>query len=147
MKLKPGVHTHYIRRADLPDILEIEQLSFLDPWTETDFLTALRRKEVLAVCVRLNYKLAGFMVYRIERDAFYILRIAVTPSARRQGVGRTLISRAKARLFGDRTKLRVLVPETNMPALRFFLACELKGVRVHYNRDGCDDFEMEYLFV
>jgi ribosomal protein S18 acetylase RimI-like enzyme len=110
----------WMTRNDLDDVLAIDSQSFLHPWTEKDLIDVLRNRNVIS-SVALKGKerrVVGFMVYGLHKKSrFDILRLAVHPDHRFQGVGRKLIDDLAGKFsFGMRNKIRADVTETNLDA-------------------------------
>jgi [ribosomal protein S18]-alanine N-acetyltransferase len=82
------------------------------PWSAEEFDDMLDRPEVFATDCP-----GGFAVGRIAADEAELLTLAVTPEARRQGVGRRLLAafEAEAKARGARCVL-LEVAETNQAA-------------------------------
>lgn len=91
----PLVSSHRIRPAsknDLPRIMEIERLSFTKQWQQHQFETALKE----LVFLYEDREIWGFLVAcccKLAQRAM-IMRIAVHPAARGQGVASKLIQAA-----------------------------------------------------
>ena len=80
--------------ADLPQVLEIERLSFPNPWTAGLFLHELNLSfSRLHLARRGNgdRRLVGFVCWWVIGDEMHILNLAVHPEARRSGTGRALV--------------------------------------------------------
>ena len=80
--------------ADLPQVLEIERLSFPNPWTAGLFLHELKlsfSRLHLARSSNGGRRLLGFVCWRVIGDEMHILNLAVHPDARRSGTGRALV--------------------------------------------------------
>jgi ribosomal-protein-alanine N-acetyltransferase len=83
--------------ADLPQVMEIERLSFAsDPWTPGLFLHELKlefsRLHVARTADRAH-RLVGYACWWLVGDEVHILNLAVHPEARGAGVGRALVQR------------------------------------------------------
>lgn len=83
---------------DLGAIHTIERSSFGDPWSRAAFAQALQAAEVsLAVATSDEPPaVVGFVAVRAVADEAEILNVAVSPTARRGGVGRALVRHALA---------------------------------------------------
>lgn len=81
-----------MRPADLEEVLFIERASFSMPWSRGAFLYEIEQNRV-ARChvVRDDGRLVGYICVWEVADEIHITNIAVHPTARRQGIGRTLL--------------------------------------------------------
>ena len=68
----------------------IEQAVFADPWSTQDFRDCLS-SDALFLVAELKDAVAGYVVALDAADEGEILNVAVTPSARRAGIGRSLV--------------------------------------------------------
>lgn len=136
--LRPLTH------ADLRDVLEIEELSFDNPWDEGDFIRALRRRDVRGVVMDAvdagRGMLGGFVLYRRGMQFHEVLNLAVRPSLRLRGIGRSLIWFAASPRFTV-----VTVRESNLGAQKFYRSIGFQAVRI--DRESFRDLgELGYVF-
>jgi len=89
-----------IRRAqpaDIPQIVAIERITFVDPWDEGTLQESLAYYPETFFVARSNGDLAGFVAAGLEDTGEerygHIMNLAVAPGYRRQGVGQRLIRR------------------------------------------------------
>jgi ribosomal-protein-alanine N-acetyltransferase len=89
-----------IRRAqpaDIPQIVAIERITFVDPWDERTLQESLAYYPETFFVARSNGDLAGFVAAGLEDTGEelygHIMNLAVAPGYRRQGVGQHLIRR------------------------------------------------------
>lgn len=134
-------------RRDMPEVLEIENAGFGCPWTEDEFLSALRRRNVIGMVAEWHEKVAGFMLYELHKTSLHVIDLAVHPGWQRQGVGAQMVDKLIGKLSPSRrTYLTCHLRETNLPAQMFCRSQGLRAVQVlrrHY--DNCEDaYLMEY---
>ena len=85
---------HEMEMHDIPRVLEIERMSFSEPWSESAFLNEIRKSYSFnRVAVRGNIVVAYICVNYIL-DEGHILNLAVHPDFRRQGAATVLMSEA-----------------------------------------------------
>jgi len=80
--------------SDLPRILEIEELSFSQPWSLNSFrreLTLPFSRLIVAICDPADNLPCGFLCRWLVADELHILNIAVHPNHRHTGIGTRLI--------------------------------------------------------
>jgi len=150
----------WLIRRDMNEILQIEKSSFQFPWTEKEFLLALRQRNVIALVAessaekfadkftkRQSSVIYGFMIYELHPGHFSIRSLAVAPEVRRTGIGTALIQRLKETLSKQRRRsINTLVRESNLPAQLFMQSQEFKAVEFihgHYchTEEGAIQFE------
>lgn len=78
-------------RADMPEILMIEEKSFPDPWTEQDFLEQLKQRNCIGKVAIRNGQLAAYVIYELERTAIRIVNFVVAPVFRGEYIGSELM--------------------------------------------------------
>ncbi len=147
---KVRVHTRWVIKRDLPEILEIENASFAVPWVEEDFLRCLRNRNCIGMVAEhgaYGHELViGYTLYELHRDRIHLLSFAVLPAWRRQGVGEQMIEKLARKLCGHgRNRLTIEVRETNLEAQLFFRKVGFLATRVipgHYEDTGEDGFRM-----
>lgn len=123
-------------RRDMPEVLEIEQLCFPDPWTEADFLEALRENYIGHV-VECGEEVIGYCIFELLEYRIDLVNLAVHPSCWRRGIGGMMIAKLREKLAPDRREqIRALVREENLPAQLFFRAMRFRCVRTYREDDG-----------
>jgi ribosomal-protein-alanine N-acetyltransferase len=114
-------------RRDLPEVIAIDAgNAYAEPWTEDDFLQAMRSRGVIGRVIEVGDRLVGFAVYELRRRTMVLLNLAVAPDYRRFGLGRLLVADLKRALeaYPDRRdRISLRVNERNMPAQKLFQAC------------------------
>lgn len=129
-----------LRKSDIPQILEIENESQPEPWTERSFLeeidnprsTVLTAREVTSQgpgTVVSSNEIAGYICFWTVVGEIQILNIAVRKASRRRGIARKLI--AFAIETGRREKAESVtleVRESNLAARRLYEALGFKAV-------------------
>jgi len=90
-------------KSDIPSILEIENDSQPEPWTEKAFLEEINRANSSLLVARLPAEnpmgapcpeVAGYICFWSVADEIQILNIAVRKTLRRRGIARKLIELA-----------------------------------------------------
>ena len=107
--------------ADLPRVLEIENASFPDPWTEGIFRSSLSDELETWFAAEKDGLLAGYAGMQSVLDEGYIDNIAVDPGLRRAGIASALLNAmevaAKARQLAF---LSLEVRAGNAPAIALY---------------------------
>ncbi len=126
-----NTHIRWAIRRDMPEILEIDDASFDDVWGEEDFLKHLRERSVIGMVAEHGDRVVGYMVYRLYKHEYELLRIAVAPDCRRQGVGFAMLCKMADRLSRNhRTRFHLAVSDRNLGAQLFLRGCGLKAVGI-----------------
>ena len=143
-----NVHIRWLLRRDMPEVLQVEQLSFEYAWTEEDFLRCLRQSDCVGMVAEHAENVIGFTIYELHEKKLHIPDFAVHPSWRRAAVGSQMVAKLISRLSSHRrTRITLEVRETNLVAQLFFRKQGFRAVRVlraFYEDSGEDAFLMEY---
>lgn len=126
IKLAGGVR--WMIRRDMPEVLEIEQLCFDDPWPEDEFIAKLRQRNCIGMVYDAvydpkcpDYDVRAFMMYELHKTKLEILNFAVHPFCQRRGVGRAMINKLVGKLSKERrNRIVANVRESNADAHMFF---------------------------
>ncbi len=137
-----------INQADeLEPILAIEQQSFQRPWGRLAFAGELTCQNAGNYIVKSSAAGAGEQViayafFRMAADELHLLKIAVTPTWRGQGIGTRLLERCFA-ISAKRGAASVYleVRASNTPAIGLYhkLGFEVVGKRHKYYEDTKED--------
>jgi len=93
-----------MKKADIDQVLGIEQASFSSPWSRNLFLSEFRSPLVSTLMVALAddsllRKVIGYTVFWLAADELHILNLAIAPERRRQGVAKRLVLAALKRAY------------------------------------------------
>ena len=140
MSAKHAWHARWAVKRDMPEILDIDESSFERPWPEDEFLQILSPRNCIAmVAENPEGRIVGYMVYRLHRHHVVLLKMAVAPDHRREGIGTVLIDALRAKLSGVRNRLYVDVPETSLDFQLLLRSCGIPCVNLVRGRNGCRD--------
>ena len=138
METAVNLHVRWTIRKDLPSVVDIEELCFEFPWTETEIIDMLRKPHVIGKVVEYQDGIGGFMFYTLHRTRLHVENIAVHPDYRRCGIGTAMVETLKSKLSPiKRTSLALDVRESNLDAQLFFRHNGFKAVKVI--RDAYED--------
>lgn len=144
------VHIRWMIRRDLPEVLDIEQESFENPWDEEDFVQCLRQRNCIGMVAEINDRIVGFFIYELHKTRIHVLSFAVGKHFRRRGVGVQMMQRLIGKLsFQRRTRIILEVRESNLPAQLFFRSQKCRAVSVlrdFYNDTEEDAYLMQYTY-
>lgn len=144
------ISLRWMIRRDMPQVLQIEEQSFEFPWQEEDFVRCLRQRNCIGMVAEHHERVAGFMVYELERCRLHLLNFAVHPQMRRQGVGTQMVQSLITKLSPDRrSRILLEIRETNLPAQLFFRSLGFRAVSVlrgFYEDTPEDAYVMQYKY-
>ncbi len=132
---------------DLPQVLEIDRLSFPIPWPERSYRFELSENPSSTLLVATRQEagrtsLAGYIGYWLIVDEVHISTLAVHPRFRRQGIGSELLEAAlerAARKGADFATLEVRVSNQAAIDLYHRFGFHVVGRRAKYYRDNDED--------
>jgi [ribosomal protein S18]-alanine N-acetyltransferase len=128
---------------DVPQVVEIDRLSFSLPWPERSFRFELAENPASRGWVaEAQDRIAAMLVLWLIIDEAHIATIATHPDFRRQGIGEAVMlhSLRNARVEGARRAfLEVRAGNLGAQAMYKKYGFEVVGVRPHYYRDNNED--------
>ena len=136
---------------DLPAIAEIEERSFpegaTESWSAESLAEFVGRRDVAFLVADDDGATVGYAISRFSVDEFELLRVAVAPERRREGIAASLLSRT-TRDFGDFLEraglesgkgwLEVRSDNAGAIALYSRIGFRERSVRKDYYGDGAD---------
>ncbi len=129
--------------ADLPELTLLEQGAFSDPWSSEMIADAISAPGAVALVAEAgDGEIVGSVLGRVVDDEAEILTIAVSPAARRQGLGREMLDAALADLgAAGATSVWLEVRPSNHAARAMYRAAGFvaAGVRPRYYRRPAED--------
>jgi ribosomal-protein-alanine N-acetyltransferase len=137
-------------QRDLPGIVEIERLSFDNPWSldafERELSLPFSRMIVATKTATEDASLIGFLCRWIVADECHILNVAVHPQIRQQGIGKRLMQHALAEARAKNAQVITLeVRRSNLAARSLYRKLEFqeRRLRRNYYGQGEDAIVME----
>lgn len=130
------------KEPDIPDLAQLETLSFADPWSQTSLLEELNHSAGLSLVAEDpagQPSIVGYLLLRLTGSEAELLRIAVHPERRLRGLGRSLLQRAFDELVSRQVKCCFLeVRSDNQAALALYKLFPAQQIsqRSGYYRDG-----------
>jgi ribosomal-protein-alanine N-acetyltransferase len=132
---------------DLEAVLEIEAMSFTNPWTREMYLREMDNPRVSHIYLMRvenadGAAVAGFCSFWLVFDELHINNLAIHPLYRRRGIGTALLQhamRTAAQLGARRATLEVR--QSNEEARRIYerLGFETAGIRRNYYAHPTED--------
>jgi [ribosomal protein S18]-alanine N-acetyltransferase len=131
-----------MRAADLDEVMEIERLSFPNPWGRQIFIEELEREWAHLRVVRDEGKVVAFCNYWVVRDEVHLLNVAVHPDHR----GKAHAARLLADLIDSAKRRRcryvtLEVRRSNRGAVKLYRSFGFRpvGIRAHYYAEDGED--------
>lgn len=152
-ELKKGkrlpVHVRWLVEADMPEVLNIEELCFGEyAWDEERFMRYRRSVDHQCYVAVYCNRVVGVMVIQFLRRKFHIVSIAVHPCERRQQVGSQLLGYLVEKLSPSRRQHITLdVLETETQAQLFFKGFGFLATNImplEGSRHGLFAYRMEF---
>lgn len=140
-----GPNIRWMILRDMPQIYEIENQSFPEPWPKEEFMKVLKTKSCIGFVAEVDDTIQGFMIYQCSQDAYELVNLAVGEEYRRQGVANKLVRHLLDKMVKfNKRQLQAYISERNLNAQLFFKQLGFKAsvVRNYYNKD-----HDAYLFV
>jgi ribosomal-protein-alanine N-acetyltransferase len=129
--------------ADVPEVHEIDLLSFSLPWPERSFRFELTENQVSRGWVaEVDGKIAAMLVLWFIVDEAHIATIAVHPDFRWQGIGEQILLHALRAAHNEgaqRAFLEVRAGNVAAQAMYQKYGFEVAGVRPGYYKDNNED--------
>jgi ribosomal-protein-alanine N-acetyltransferase len=148
-KNPPGCTIIYrpMELRDIPNVHEIDCLSFSMPWSERSYLFELNenRNSVtwVAECkTTVNTEIAGMIVIWAILDEAHVATIATRPDYRGLGIGRRLLARGLYEAYQRGARLAYLeVRRSNAAAQHLYtrFGFQVVGERPRYYQDNNED--------
>lgn len=139
---------------DMSSVLEIERLSFSDPWTKEEFYRQLRQQACLGSVAEVEDRVVAFAVWQLAPKVLRLANIAVHPEFRRRRIAAVIVDHLIGKLESPaggaanrRERMVLEVRETNLAAQKFFRAAGFRARAVaygYYEDTGEDAYVMEY---
>lgn len=136
---RPQLTIQVAQATDLTAVARLEAAAFDEPWPVAVLEPVLSDAHHFAWLCRLEEQLVGYALFRGLAPEAELLRLAVAPERRRQGIARSLliVGHAAVGALGVETVF-LEVRETNAAARGLYesLGYGVVGRRLHYYKDG-----------
>jgi len=131
----PEILIREMQVSDIPDVLQIEHMSFTTPWSKNAFLNEINKLYSLIKVAVLGDTIIGYICVNYIIDEGHILNLAVHPDFRRQGIATKLLEDALNELKEIECRYLYLeVRVSNLEAKKFYecLGFKVMGTRKDY---------------
>jgi ribosomal-protein-alanine N-acetyltransferase len=121
----PDISIHRAKPTDIPEIADIEQKAFPDPWNEETLVEALATYPGEFFVARNNSHVVGFIAGGLEDTGEeiygHIMNLAISPECRGRGIGTHLVRRLEQQFaLGGASGVQLEVRIGNTGAQRFY---------------------------
>ena len=144
-------YLRWSNKTDLFEMLNIEQKSFENPWTENTFIQCLRQRNFVAKVayrVKKPEKVFGFMIYELRKEKINLINFVVDPNFRREGIGSMMIFQVQNKLSKNRKKeINFNIRESNLTGQLFLKAQGFNATRDIFRRYYADTGEDAYHMI
>lgn len=142
--IQPRYFIREMAFEDIAAVLEIDQVSFSNPWPERSYRYELAENQAAQLFVAKldDGALVAYLGYWLIGDEVHISTFAVHPEFRRQGIGESLLKNALADAGKRGAQVATLeVRASNEAAIKLYekLGFEVTGSREGYYRDNDED--------
>jgi [ribosomal protein S18]-alanine N-acetyltransferase len=137
--------TREMQPEDIPAVMEIDRVSFPNPWPENVYRYELRENHaahLLVLAHRDSDVLVGFVGYWLVVDEAHISTFAVSPEFRKRGLGGVMLAGMLRDAVGRgavSALLEVRAGNRDAQALYARFAFQVVGRRRGYYRDNGED--------
>lgn len=131
-----------LAKEHLPAVAELERQCFSEPWSEHALELFLEENAVAMVSVSDDGTILGYGSMLFVPDEGQLVNLAVLPTARRQGIGKQILSALieEAKTRGAETiSLEVRVSNAAAIALYEHFGFRSVGIRRHFYRQPVQD--------
>ncbi|NIO49443.1 MAG: ribosomal protein S18-alanine N-acetyltransferase [Candidatus Aminicenantes bacterium] len=127
-----------MKEGDLPYILEIENVSFPNPWHEMTFRGEIYNQPISSpyvIVFKPQKKVIGYLVFWQIKERIQINNIAIHPDFRRMGIAEAVLHQVLSKIRGAGTKFVTLeVRPSNVAARSLYhkLGFDVLGIKENY---------------
>jgi ribosomal-protein-alanine N-acetyltransferase len=127
-----------MKGRDIPYILEIENVSFPNPWHEMTFRGEICNQPVSSAFVivyKPQKKVIGYLVFWQIKEQMQINNIAIHPDFRRMGIAEAVMQKVLSEIRLERTKFVTLEVRPSNIAARYLynkLGFDVLGIKEDY---------------
>ena len=117
------IELRWMIKRDLREVVAIDEISFMLPWSEQYFRERLKFDKALGMVAVAGGKVVGYMVFECWQEHLGLIKISVHPDYRHQGIGTELIKRLKWKLaIHSRKKIITVASSVDLVAINFLTA-------------------------
>lgn len=139
-----GIEIRMLAREDMPKILQIEKDVCEYPWNYEEIKETLFQRWCIGYVAVFEGIVIGFMLFEMKEDSLFLLKFTVDKIPNKTYlVGTSMVNFLRNKLnLQNRTKIQILVDESNVESQLFFSSQEFQCVEIIKGFN----LESEYLF-
>ena len=137
------IELRWMIKRDLREVVAIDEISFMLPWSEQYFRERLKFDKALGMVAVAGGKVVGYMVFECWQEHLGLIKIAVHPDYRHQGIGTELIKRLKWKLaIHSRKKIITVASSVDLVAINFFTALGFRvgPIDINAHQGNAEDY-------
>ena len=141
-KMAVNIEMRNMMADDLNDVLSIERVYFLTPWSEGMFLEEMRHPFCHDLVALVNGNIVGYISFAIVYDEIHLRNLAVHKNWRRHKVASELLSKMITISSGKGARYGTLeVRKSNLAALELYkrFGFVVEGTRPSYYSETGED--------
>lgn len=129
--MESSIYIRKMKPADLGRVIEIEKISFADPWSESAYLTEISNASAHYSVLCIGKDIVGFAGMWVIIDEAHITTLAVDPDYRKKRMGeRLLIDLLEEALARSATRATLEVRQSNVSAQNLYIKYDFKPVAI-----------------
>jgi ribosomal-protein-alanine N-acetyltransferase len=135
-----------MKKEDLPEVIQIEKMSFKSPWPEFHFFDELTTPHSHPYVVEGRFldgrtKIVGYIFLWVFGEEIEIANIAVHPNYRRMRIGSSMLSVIEDIYRNKAKRVFLEVRVSNTPAIKLYkkMGFKVVGIRKRYYTDNDED--------
>jgi predicted GNAT family acetyltransferase len=125
----PVIDVRLSRSSDFIDLIRNEQTT-IDPMSQHEMMAYLRERRHECCVAEIRYRIAGHVMWRIQRDHLIVDRLVVRDYYRKQGVGTELLWKALSRITNKIKSIHIPVRELDLSSQVWLRNRGLKCTRI-----------------
>jgi len=137
------IELRWMIKRDLREVVAIDEISFMLPWSEQYFRERLKFDKALGMVAVAGGKVVGYMVFECWPEHLGLIKISVHPDYRHQGIGTELIKRLKWKLaIHSRKKIITVASSVDLVAINFFTALGFRvgPIDINAHQGNAEDY-------
>jgi ribosomal-protein-alanine N-acetyltransferase len=145
IQMATQTNIRWMVRSDLDSVVAIEKDVFDYPWSQQEFLIALRQRNCIGMVAERNDEVVGYMVYELHKTRIELLNFAVRSRSQRLGVGSAMIEKLKSKLaYERRNKISLELRERNLDGQLFFRQAGFKCTSILHGWYAVEEESVAY---
>jgi ribosomal-protein-alanine N-acetyltransferase len=136
------LHMAPMSKADLEEVIQLEERAFTSPWTRNMYLRELEKGEGCYIICRCDGILLGYGGVLVIMDEAHVMTLAVGEDYRRRGMAMCMLLELMSRAESKGARFLTLeVRKSNQAAIALYSRAgfQIMGERKHYYIDNLEN--------